>query len=144
MGSHSACAAWVGLMSGVLLSGAASQASAQNPIFRIISSPSPTTGGNTLNAFAAVSGSEAWAVGFQNDNQLKRSPDPNRALGRCSLNGAAEPMGDRGETELGNDHVEAREPRRVFPASRRRSTVHILTDLKVGKVEPFEAAAVRQ
>ena len=41
-------------MAGLLLSGAASQASAQNPIFKIIPSPSPNTGGNTPNAVAAV------------------------------------------------------------------------------------------
>ena len=69
-GSHSGRAAWIGLIASVLLSGAASQANAQNPILRIIPSPSPTIGGNTLNAVAAVSAKEAWAVGFQNENQL--------------------------------------------------------------------------
>ena len=42
-------------------------------IFNIISSPSPNLHGNTLNAVAAISDSDAWAVGFQNDNQLNGS-----------------------------------------------------------------------
>ena len=69
-GSHWGRAAWIGLIACMLLSGAASRAHAQNPIFRIIPSPSPTIGGNTLNAVAAFSATEAWAVGFQNENQL--------------------------------------------------------------------------
>lgn len=69
-GSRWGRAVWIGLMAGVLLSGAASQANAQNPTFRIVPSPSPTIAGNTLNAVAAVSAKEAWAVGFQNENQL--------------------------------------------------------------------------
>ena len=60
---------WLWLAAIVLLA-AASQASAQTSIFGIIPSPSPTTGGNTLNAVTALSASEAWAVGFQNENQL--------------------------------------------------------------------------
>ncbi|HXJ95410.1 MAG TPA: hypothetical protein VMT20_21415 [Terriglobia bacterium] len=69
-GSRWGRAAWIGLMAGLMLSGAVSQLSAQNPIFKVVPSPSPTIAGNTLNAVAAVSAREAWAVGFQSDNQL--------------------------------------------------------------------------
>jgi len=67
---RSARRAWVRLATIVLLAGIASPASAQSSIFSIIPSPSPTPGGNTLNAVAALSAREAWAVGFQNENQL--------------------------------------------------------------------------
>jgi len=43
---------------------------AQDSIFKVIPSPSPNPAGNTLNAVAATSARDAWAVGFQNDNQL--------------------------------------------------------------------------
>jgi hypothetical protein len=43
------------------------------PIFNIQTSPSPNVHGNTLNAVAAISPTDAWAVGFQNENQLNGS-----------------------------------------------------------------------
>lgn len=46
---------------------------APGSIFSIIPSPSPNVRGNTLNAVAAISATDAWAVGFQNDNQLNGS-----------------------------------------------------------------------
>jgi hypothetical protein len=47
--------------------------SAQNSIFKIQKSPSRNAQGNTLNAVAALSTSDAWAVGFQNDNNINDS-----------------------------------------------------------------------
>jgi hypothetical protein len=46
---------------------------AAQPIFNIQVSPSQNVHGNTLNAVAAISSTDAWAVGFQNDNQLNAS-----------------------------------------------------------------------
>ena len=43
---------------------------AQSSIFKIQQSPSHNVQGNTLNAVAAVSSRDAWAVGYQNDNNL--------------------------------------------------------------------------
>ena len=57
------------LLSVVLPRGASSQSS----IFRIQPSPSPNVQGNTLVAGAAVSPNDAWAVGYQNDNNLNES-----------------------------------------------------------------------
>jgi hypothetical protein len=48
-------------------------ASAQTSIFGIQKTPSPNANGNTLNAIAAVSPTDVWAVGFQNDNNLNGS-----------------------------------------------------------------------
>jgi hypothetical protein len=45
----------------------------QTSIFKIQPSPSHNPQGNTLNAGAAVSSSDAWAVGYQNDNNLNES-----------------------------------------------------------------------
>ena len=59
---------WAALL--VLWSAAHSPALAQTSIFKVVPSPSPTTAGNTFNAVAAISGTDAWAVGFQNENQL--------------------------------------------------------------------------
>jgi len=53
-----------------LLAATVSPAFAQNSIFSVIPSPSLNAHGNTLNAVAATSAQDAWAVGFQNDNQL--------------------------------------------------------------------------
>jgi hypothetical protein len=47
--------------------------SAQTSTFRIQKSPSRNAQGNTLNAVAALSKSDAWAVGFQNDNNINES-----------------------------------------------------------------------
>ena len=58
------------LLAAVMVSGAFCPASAQTSIFSIIPSPSPNGRGNTLNAVTALAANEAWAVGFQNDNQL--------------------------------------------------------------------------
>ena len=66
----SARRAWYWLGAIVLVSGGLSQASAQTSIFDIIPSPSPNGSGNTLNAVTARAADDAWAVGFQNDNQL--------------------------------------------------------------------------
>jgi hypothetical protein len=46
---------------------------AQTSIFNIQNSPSPNVRGNTLNAVAALSATDAWAVGYQNDNNLNDS-----------------------------------------------------------------------
>jgi hypothetical protein len=46
---------------------------AQTSIFNIQSSPSPNPVGNTLNAVAALSTSDAWAVGYKNDNNLNEA-----------------------------------------------------------------------
>jgi hypothetical protein len=48
-------------------------AAAQTSIFSIQKTPSPNPQGNTLNAVAATSTSDAWAVGYQNDNNLNDS-----------------------------------------------------------------------
>jgi len=48
-------------------------ATAQKSIFSAQRTPSPNGAGNTLNAVAAVSESDAWAVGYQNDNNLNES-----------------------------------------------------------------------
>jgi hypothetical protein len=48
-------------------------AAAQNPNFIVQDTPNPNPQGNTLNAVAAISSSDAWAVGFQNDNNLNDS-----------------------------------------------------------------------
>jgi hypothetical protein len=45
-------------------------AAAQTSIFSVQKTPNPNPFGNTLNAVAAVSTSDAWAVGFRNDNNL--------------------------------------------------------------------------
>lgn len=58
------------LLAAVLACGAISPGAAQTSIFSIIPSPSPNGRGNTLNAVTALSANDAWAVGFQNDNQL--------------------------------------------------------------------------
>ena len=46
---------------------------AQTSIFNIQTSPSPNPFGNTLNAVAALSTTDAWAVGYKNDNNLNES-----------------------------------------------------------------------
>ena len=46
---------------------------AENSIFAIQNSPSRNRQGNTLNAVTALSQSDAWAVGFQNDNNINFS-----------------------------------------------------------------------
>ena len=48
-------------------------AATAQPIFNVQISPSPNVQGSTLNAVAAISPTDAWAVGFQNDNQLNGS-----------------------------------------------------------------------
>ncbi|MBZ5596898.1 MAG: hypothetical protein LAN83_01135 [Acidobacteriia bacterium] len=53
--------------------GLAVPSTAQTSIFAIQNSPSPNVQGNTLNAVAALSTSDAWAVGYQNDNNLNDS-----------------------------------------------------------------------
>lgn len=56
-----------------LLAGASSSAAAQTSIFKVQNSPNPNPQGNTLNAVAALSSTDAWAVGYQNDNNLNDS-----------------------------------------------------------------------
>jgi hypothetical protein len=41
--------------------------------FAIQTSPSPNPHGNTLNAVTAISSTDAWAVGYRNDNNLNES-----------------------------------------------------------------------
>src|SRR5215831_3844889 len=48
-------------------------AGAQTSIFSVQNTPNPNPRGDTLNAVAATSTSDAWAVGFQNDNNLNDS-----------------------------------------------------------------------
>lgn len=48
-------------------------AAAQSSIFAIQPSPSPNVQGDTLLAVTAVSSTDAWAVGYQNDNNLNDS-----------------------------------------------------------------------
>src|SRR5216684_118328 len=50
-----------------------SEARAQTTIFKTVQSPSTNIQANTFNAVAGLSPAEAWAVGFQNDNQLNGS-----------------------------------------------------------------------
>jgi hypothetical protein len=46
---------------------------AQTSIFSVQKTPSPNASGNILNAVASTSTSDAWAVGYQNDNNLNDS-----------------------------------------------------------------------
>ena len=57
----------------VCLLGLVAISAAAQPVFTIQNSPSPNVRGNTFNAVAAISPTDAWAVGFQNDNQLNGS-----------------------------------------------------------------------
>ena len=59
-----------GMVAVALWAGTLSPAAAQDSIFKVVPSPSPTQRGNTLNAVEATSAGDAWAVGFQNENQL--------------------------------------------------------------------------
>src|SRR3954454_18833012 len=45
----------------------------QTSIFSVQSTPNPNVQGNTLNAITAISASDAWAVGYMNDNNLNDS-----------------------------------------------------------------------
>jgi hypothetical protein len=45
----------------------------QASIFHIQSSPSPNVQGNMLNAVTAISATDAWAIGYQNDNNLNEA-----------------------------------------------------------------------
>jgi hypothetical protein len=56
-----------------LLLAIAVPALAQGNIFSTQPSPSPNLQGNTLNAVTAISATDAWAVGYQNDNNLNES-----------------------------------------------------------------------
>ena len=46
---------------------------AQTSLFTVQKTPNPNVHGNSLNAVAAVSPTDAWAVGYQNDNNLNDS-----------------------------------------------------------------------
>jgi len=46
---------------------------AQDSIFNIQTSPSPSRAGNTLNAVTAISAEDAWAVGYKNSNNLNEA-----------------------------------------------------------------------
>jgi hypothetical protein len=64
--------AWIATLTLLVCSLVISSA-AQTSIFKIQTSPSPNVIGNTINAVAAVSVNDAWAVGYQNDNNLNDS-----------------------------------------------------------------------
>jgi hypothetical protein len=65
---------WVFLFAtAVVVLAASSLCGAQTSIFTVQSSPSPNVQGNTLNAVTALSASDAWAVGYMNDNNLNES-----------------------------------------------------------------------
>jgi hypothetical protein len=51
----------------------AAAAQAQNSIFDIQHSPSPSPAGNTLNAVTAISDHDVWAVGYKNSNNLNEA-----------------------------------------------------------------------
>ena len=57
----------------MLVFSVAISSAAQTSIFRVQTSPSPNVIGNTINAVAALSVNDAWAVGYQNDNNLNDS-----------------------------------------------------------------------
>ncbi len=46
---------------------------AQSPLFTVQQTPSRNIFGNTFNAVTAISASDVWAVGYQNDNNLNES-----------------------------------------------------------------------
>jgi hypothetical protein len=48
-------------------------AAAQTSIFAVQKTPSPNLQGDTFNAVAAISNTDAWAVGYQNDNNLNQA-----------------------------------------------------------------------
>jgi len=60
----------MGMVALGLWAGAVATTGAQQSIFKVVLSPSPNQLGNTLNAVEATSARDAWAVGFQNENQL--------------------------------------------------------------------------
>jgi hypothetical protein len=62
-------AAWLFVVATTL----ALTAVAQTSIFSVQDTPNPNQRGNTLNAVAAISTSDAWAVGYQNSNNLNNS-----------------------------------------------------------------------
>jgi hypothetical protein len=64
---------WKFVLVVVLSFALARMANAQSTSFNIVTSPNPNPRGNTLNAVAALNTKEAWAAGFQNDNQLNGS-----------------------------------------------------------------------
>jgi hypothetical protein len=57
----------------LVIAGLAIGAASQTASFGVQKSPSPNSQGNTLNAVAAISTSDVWAVGYQNDNNLNES-----------------------------------------------------------------------
>lgn len=57
----------------VIATAFAATAVAQNPNFSVQNTPNPNARGNTFNAVTATSTRDAWAVGFQNDNNLNDS-----------------------------------------------------------------------
>ena len=65
---------WTAIAALLLITlGMTAPSTAQTSIFAIQNSPSPNVQGNTLNAVAALSTSDDWAVGYQNDNNLNDS-----------------------------------------------------------------------
>jgi len=56
-----------------LISSLTTIAAAQSSIFSIQNSPSPAAAGNILNAVAAISPSDVWAVGFDNSSNLNEA-----------------------------------------------------------------------
>jgi hypothetical protein len=57
----------------VLLVTASSAGAASNATFTVVPTGNPSVQGNTLNAVAAVSSSDVWAVGFAGSNNLNES-----------------------------------------------------------------------
>ncbi len=57
----------------VLATSALAVTATAQSIFSVQRTPNPNRAGNTLNAVSAVSPADAWAVGYQNDNNLNES-----------------------------------------------------------------------
>jgi hypothetical protein len=66
---------WTGFVAALLFLslGLAAPSLAQDSIFSVQKSPSPNIHADTLTAVAALSPTEVWAVGYQNDNNLNFS-----------------------------------------------------------------------
>ncbi len=70
---HDAQPHWHLLLWILLISSLTTVAAAQTSAFSIQNSPSPAPAGNILNAVAAISASDAWAVGFDNSSNLNEA-----------------------------------------------------------------------
>lgn len=65
--------AWRAVLLLTLVASANQGVLAQDSIFRIQKSPDPSPAADTLNAVTAISATDAWAVGFKNDNNFNNS-----------------------------------------------------------------------